>query len=258
MASTRPWSGLLWLMPVLLIVAAVWGARSGRIVVPERWNPWAPLRIDAQPNFLTRFKLARASDDRAACQAALAQAAMRLTPLEDRVTGENCGFDNAVRIERTSVAVGEPFSLSCRAALSLAMWERHVLQQAAQAQLGSRVKRIEHFGSYACRNLYGESGRRRSQHATADALDVAGFVLEDGRHISVVGDWERGAGVQAADVPAGDAVAQEVAPSTPESRFLRQVHDGACDYFDAVLGPEYNRAHADHFHFDRGRARVCR
>jgi hypothetical protein len=258
MASTRPWSGLLWLTLLLLIVAAVWGVRSGRIVVPERWNPWAPLRIDAPPNFLTRFKLARASDDRAACQAALAQATMTLTRLDDRVTGENCGFDNAVRIDRTSVAVGEPFSLTCRAALSLAMWERHVLQQAAQAQLGSRVKRIEHFGSYACRNLYGEAGRRRSQHATADALDVAGFVLEDGRRISVVGDWKHAPGTQAADAPAGGAVAQEVVPSTPESRFLRQVHDGACDYFDAVLGPEYNRAHADHFHFDRGQARVCR
>ena len=258
MASARSWSGLLWLLPLLLIAAMAWGVWSGRIVIPERWNPWAPLRIDAAPNFLTRFKLMRASDDRAACQAALAQAGMRLTPLEDRVTGENCGFDNAVRIERTSVAVGEPFSLTCRAALSLAMWERHVLQQAAQAQLGSRVKRIEHFGSYACRNLYGEAGRRRSQHATADALDVAGFVLEDGRRISVVGDWKREAGPQQADAPAGEAVAQDAAPSTPESRFLRQVHDGACEYFDAVLGPEYNRAHADHFHFDRGRARVCR
>lgn len=258
MASARSWSGLLWLLPLLLIAALAWGVWSGRIVIPERWNPWAPLRIDAQPNFLTRFKLARASEDRAACQAALAQAEMTLVPLEDRVTGENCGFDNAVRIERTSIGVGEPFSLSCRAALSLAMWERHVLQQAAQAQLGARVKRIEHFGSYACRNLYGEVGRRRSQHATADALDVAGFVLEDNRRISVVGDWKRKASAQAADAASGSAIAQEQAASTPESRFLRQVHDGACEYFDAVLGPEYNRAHADHFHFDRGQARVCR
>lgn len=76
---------------------------------------------------------------------------MQYETIPDRVTGPGCGFDNAVRIERTSVAVGEPFSLSCRAALSLAMWERHVLQQAAGAALGSRVASIRHFGSYACR-----------------------------------------------------------------------------------------------------------
>lgn len=243
-----------WLIPILFGLAMVWGLWSGHIVVPERWNLWAPLRVDATPNLLTRFKLSRASEDRAACRAALAQADMQLTPLDDRVTGEKCGFDNAARIDRTSVAVGEPFSLSCRAALSLAMWERHVLQQAAGVHLGTRVRSIEHLGSYACRNLYGEQGRHRSQHATADALDVSGFVLEDGRHVRVIADWPSSV-PGAVDGPAPD---MHVALDTAEARFLRAVHDGACRYFDAVLGPDYNRAHADHFHFDRGAARVCR
>jgi hypothetical protein len=121
----------------------------------------------------------------------------------------------------------------------------------------------------ACRNLYGAPGRRRSQHATADALDVAGFVLEDGRRITIAGHWRPrtvdatpadGAGIADVDVAAGDAGVETARPPTPEAeaRFLRAVRDGACRYFDAVLGPEYNRAHADHFHFDRGAARVCR
>lgn len=243
---------LTWLVPLLLVAWAVWALRSGRLQIPEQWNPWAPLRIDAPPNLLTSFKLSRASQDREACRAALAQADMTLVHLDDRATGEHCGFDNAVRIERTSVAVGEPFSLSCRAALSLAMWERHVLQQAAQAQLGTRVRRIDHLGSYACRNLYGEQGRRRSQHATADALDVAAFVLEDGRRISVLRDWKPTVGVADAQADA------EPRAASREAAFLRELHDGACNYFDVVLGPDYNRAHADHFHFDRGAARVCR
>lgn len=236
-------AGLLLLLLALLVA---WALRTERIAIPEAWNPWAPLRIDAPPNLLTRFKLSRASDDPAACQSALRQADMRWVPLEDRVTGPGCGFANAVRVERTSVAVREPFSLSCRAALSLAMWERHTLQQAALVHLGTRVQRIEHFGSYACRNLYGEGGRRRSQHATTDALDIAAFVTADGRRISVVNDWQ----------PLTDAPADT--PPTPESRFLHALHEGACGYFDVVLGPNYNRAHADHFHFDRGRARICR
>jgi hypothetical protein len=241
-----------WLLLVLLAVLATWAVRSGRIVVPDAWNPWAPLDVDAPPNLLTRFKLSRASSDRVACRVALEQATMRFASLDDRVTGPGCGFDNALRIERTSVGVGEPFALSCRAALSLAMWERHVLQQAAVAQLGSRVMSLEHYGSYACRNVYDDPGRRRSQHATADAFDIAGFVLQDGRRIRVVNDWMPHAGEAIA------AAAPTEGSMAADARFLRAVRDGACRYFDAVLGPDYNRAHADHFHFDRGAARICR
>jgi len=253
MANARRLLRFAWLLPLLFVLLAVWSVRSGRIAIPEEWNPWAPLRIEATPNLLTRFKLSRASADPEACQAALAQAAMKQVPIEDRVTGPGCGFANAVRIERTSVAVGAPFSLSCRAALSLAMWERHVLQDAALAHLGTRVRSIEHFGSYACRNLYGEQDRRRSQHATADALDIAGFVLADGRRIRVIADWRpRPAATDDATANVDDG------PPSPEARFLRAAHDGACRYFDAVLSPDYNRAHSDHFHFDRGAARLCR
>jgi hypothetical protein len=241
-----------WLLLLVLAVLATWAVRSGRIVVPDAWNPWAPLDVDATPNLLTRFKLSRASSDRIACRVALGQATMTFAPLDDRITGPGCGFDNALRIERTSIGVGEPFALTCRAALSLAMWERHVLQQAALAQLGSRVESLEHYGSYACRNLYDDPGRRRSQHATADAFDIAGFVLQDGRRIRVVNDWTpRAIEPASASSPTQGSVAAE-------ARFLHALRDGACRYFDAVLGPDYNRAHADHFHFDRGAARICR
>lgn len=227
---------------LLLVALAVWVVRSGIITVPPDWNPWAPLDIEATPNLLTGFKLQRAAADREACRLALAKADMRVSPVDDRQTGPGCGFDNAFRIDRTSIAVGPAFTLSCRAALSLAMWERHVLQQAASTHLDARVARIEHLGSYACRNLYGQDDRRRSQHATADALDVAGFVLDDGRRVRLLRDWPRS--------PDGN--------ETAERRFLVALRDGACGYFDAVLGPDYNQAHADHFHFDRGRARICR
>lgn len=237
-ARRRSYSPLLFLLLVLL---ATWALMSGALSVPERWNPWAPLRLHDPPNLLSAFKLARASSDREACRAVLAQSAMQLVPLEDRDSGDGCGFDNAFRVVRSSVDVGTPFSLSCRAALSLAMWEQHDLQQAAQLHLGSRVARIEHLGSYACRNVYGRDDRRRSQHATADALDIAGVVLADGRRIRVLADWRQ----------VDDA-------GTPESRFLRALRDGGCRWFDTVLGPEYNAAHADHFHFDRGPARICR
>lgn len=231
-----------WLLLILLAALLVWAFGSQRIVLPPAWNPWVPLDVAAPPNLLTPFKLQRASADRETCRAVLAETDLRLTAVADRETGPGCGFDNAFRIERSHVAVGEAFTLSCRAALSLAMWERHVLQPVAQMHLGQAVVRIEHLGSYACRNLYGLDDRRRSQHATADALDIAGFVFADGRRIRVLRDWS---------VP-------EAGGESAPSDFLVAVRDGACRYFDAVLGPDYNQAHADHFHFDRGAARICR
>ena len=210
---------------------------SGRIAVPDEWNPWATLKLEDPLNWLTGYKLARLSDEPRLCLSILEQAKMRYAPVPDRETGPGCGYHNAVRVEATSVRVGEPFTLSCRSAAALALWEHHVLMPAAVRHFDERVTRIEHFGSYACRNVYGRKDAPLSRHATADALDVAGFVLQSGRRIRVAREW----GSEDAD-----------------GKFLRDVHHGACRVFDAVLGPDYNAAHRDHFHFDRGGYRVCR
>lgn len=210
---------------------------SGALRIPDRWNPWAPLVIAETPNFLTRYKLARLSQNAPLCRSVLSQARMRYTALPDRETGPGCGYTNAVRVEAMSASVGEPFALSCRSAVALAMWEHHVLQPAADAHFGQRVARLHHFGSYACRNVYGREDARRSQHATADALDIAGFVLGSGRRISVQTHWP---------------------DEGSDAQFLRDIHSGACRYFDTVLGPGYNAAHRDHLHFDRGSFRVCK
>jgi hypothetical protein len=230
-------STLVAMLLLSILGASVYGVYSGRITVREEWNPWAPLRIDAPLHWLTRMKLARLSNDRALCLSVLAGARMRYQTVPDRDSGEGCGFTNAVRIESTSVKVGEAFTLSCRSAVALALWEHHVVQPAAHLRFAEPVVRVEHFGSYACRNLYGRKNAPLSRHATADAFDVAAFVLASGRSIRVARDW-------------GSA--------DDDGRFLREVRDGACRVFDSVLGPDYNDAHRDHFHLDRGGYRVCR
>jgi hypothetical protein len=225
------------LITVLALATVVVAFRVRWLVIPDEWSPWVPLDIDAPPNFLTRYKLSRLSSDDALCQNVLSAAQMKYEMLTDRETGPACGFRNAVRIEKTSAEVGEAFSLTCRAAVSLALWERHTLQPAAERFFQTPVARVEHFGSYSCRNVYNRPSATRSRHATAEAFDVAGFILADGRRIRVQRDWfER----------------------TPESGFLHEVRDGACRYFDGVLSPDYNAAHADHLHLDRGPYRLCR
>lgn len=222
---------------LLAIGAGVAAIRTGWIEIPPEWSPWAPLDLAAPPNFLTRYKLSRLSSDDALCRQVLQHAAMDFDPVPDRVTGAGCGFKNAVLVRRTSADVGQDFSVTCRTAISLALWERHRLQPAAQKHFGQRVTAIQHFGSYSCRNVYGRPEATRSRHATAEAWDVAGFVLADGRRIRVERDWNS---------------------TEAEAAFLREARDGACRFFDGVLSPDYNAAHRDHLHFDRGPYRVCR
>ena len=224
----------------ILLVALAAGALALRrewVYVPSEWLPWKPLDIAAPPGFWTRHKLAKLSTDPEGCRRVLATTGMEYEPLTDRVTGENCGFTDAVLLRRIPVEVGEEFSLTCRAAVSLAMWERHVLQPAARSHFDQAVLRVEHFGSYSCRNVYGRPNATRSRHATAEAWDVAGFVLADGRRIRVARDWKT---------------------TAPEAAFLRAARDGACRFFDGVLSPDYNAAHHDHLHLDRGPYRMCR
>jgi hypothetical protein len=110
------------------------------------------------------------------------------------------------------------------------LFERDVLQPAAQRHFGQRVAIIDHAGSYSCRRLYGRTEGAFSEHATADALDITGFRLADGTRISVVRDWESGGA---------------------KGRFLRDVRDGSCRLFATTLSPDYNAAHADHLHLDQ-------
>ena len=225
---------------LLLLAAAglaIWALHSGRLTVPPDWNPWAPLEIAAEPNWLTRHKLARLSDDPAMCSAVLSASTLAHANVPDNDAGDGCGWQAAVRVSDARFAPA--FTLTCPATVSLAMWDRHAVQPAARRHFGQGVASIEHLGSYACRNVRGPGGEgeRRSQHAMANAFDVAGFRLADGRRIRVLTDWN-GGGVEAA--------------------FLREVHGGACRFFQGTLGPDYNAAHRDHFHLDRGAFRMCR
>jgi hypothetical protein len=219
------------------IALAAWLLHGGHVRIPDRYNPWAPLSLEEVPGWLTRWKLARVGRNPAACIDLLATSGWKYVPVQDRETAPGCAFANAVQVQALNVGVGAAFTLSCPAAVRLALWERHVMQPAAQASFGRPVARIEHFGAYACRNLYGRSEAPRSRHAAADALDLAGVVLEDGRRITIARHWQA---------------------QSEEASFLRALHAGACTLFDAVLGPDYNAAHRDHFHFERGGYRACR
>jgi hypothetical protein len=220
-----------------LLAAVLYAAWWYRGALPNAWNPWTPLLIEDKPNWLTRMKLKRLSDDPELCLATLAQSRFQYRSVPDRQTDRGCRLDNAVSIQRTSVEVNAPFILSCRGTVALALWERHILHPAGASNFGQPIVKMEHLGSYACRAIAGSSTGKLSRHATADAIDIAAFVLADDRRVAVARHWD---------------------DTAEAGMFLREIRDGACKIFDGILSPDYNDAHGDHFHLDVGSHRICR
>jgi hypothetical protein len=226
-----------WLFIALLVVAAFLGWREYQRIVreePERL-PWTPLSLSDPIGEFTGRKLSALGSEPEQCQDLLDAIGSG-----DRVVGPRggsnaeCGYEVGIELRpagRSAIRFApSPLVTACPVAAALVLWEREVVQPAALRLLGERVASIEHFGSYACRRLYGRAEGPYSEHATANALDIAGFRLASGRRISVLRDWSD-AGKDAA--------------------FLREVRSGACDLFSTVLSPDYNAAHADHLHFDQ-------
>lgn len=175
------------------------------------------------------------------CLAQLGATRASFTPLPDQYFGAGCSTLNTVRLaslqgDNAALALANLGPVACPLANTFAAWARFGVDRAARQFLGSPLVRIETMGSYSCRNVAGSA--RRSAHATAEAIDVAAFVLADGRRITVLGDWSGG---------------------TPAERaFLRTIHESACRRFGTVLGPNYNAAHHDHLHVELAGRSYCR
>lgn len=241
MAPRRPFRALLLLLIGIGAVLALlaYGRRHPQDL------PWTELDLAQPIGIFTGRKLAGLTDDAPSCRRLLDRAGVRHVLLPRRSEGQ-CGYADGVRLgPGGALAVRwtpSDLSASCPVVAALALWHWRVVQPAALAHLGTPVARIEHYGSYNCRRLYGRGAGDWSEHATADAIDIAGFRLADGRLISVRRDWNG---------------------QPQRAQFLREVRDGACKLFSTVLSPDHNHAHADHFHLDqaeRGEAgwRVCR
>jgi hypothetical protein len=127
------------------------------------------------------------------------------------------------------VAVKPVATLACPIVSVLDRWLADAVQPAAQRWFGARVVEIKQISAYSCRGMNGDSRAHISEHAFGNALDIAGFTLADGRHISVRDGWK----------------------GMPEEQgFLRDVQAAACQQFSTVLAPGSNVHHYDHIHVD--------
>ncbi|MEO1238445.1 MAG: extensin family protein [Pseudomonadota bacterium] len=235
----RAWNALVTIVTGLAVVlACLWLLRDPRSPLPDAWNPLTPLDLAAPVTPWTSMKLRRAAADPMSCLAAIIPHAdvQSLPPL---VGDGGCGIDPRVAVTRVGQTRLSRVETTCAVALRLAAWERFVVQPAAAAHLGSGVARFRHQSSYNCRMIRTESGpgTRLSTHATAEAIDIAGVHLTDGRRLELIDHW---------------------AAPTPEADFFRALHTGACEWFVTVLGPDFNALHADHFHMQSVGWGACR
>jgi hypothetical protein len=219
---------LLALLLALVVFGAFWFG-----LVPQRYSPFAPISLEDPPTWFIDPRLAALRRDPELCRAVLRAPHIVATSIADNIQSNGCGWTNAVRISSVGGADIGLEQLTCEAAAALALWVEHDVQPLAVATFGSRVAWIQDMGTYSCRNIIGNKKwvNTRSQHSLANAVDIGAFRLENGKQISVTHDYK------------ADSV---------EGRFLREAHMRACRYFRVAIGPEFNEAHSNHLHLDRG------
>lgn len=236
--TLRPY--LVWFVVALLLSLAAIRAMQWVRDHPEH-DPAARFELAHPQGWATRRKLIGLAGDDAACFAAFdrANAGYERRPV---VGQDQCrASQRMVLTGNRLVPTMRPANAApgCAVTAAMALWTRDVVQPLAQQYFGQKVVQLENLGSYNCRKIAGKQAQ--SQHSTANAIDISAFVLADGTRIALINDWE---------------------PGDRRSEFLHAVRDGSCDLFSTVLSPDYNRAHADHFHLDMAKRTagwsVCR
>ncbi len=150
-----------------------------------------------------------------------------------------CGIASPVSVrEIAGIKLTSPAMLDCRTARTFANWLTGVADVEARRSLGARITKVWVMGSYSCRTRNNRPGARLSEHAVGRAVDVGGVWLGNGRKITVLGNWGKGA----------------------PGQFLRTIWKKACGPFNTVLGPGADRFHQDHLHLDTAyrRSSYCR
>lgn len=221
---------LIW---VILAGVAVMGYRW----LPSNYNPFVPLNLDDPPGKISQFKLRRLTPEE--CNRLLTEANQkRLIQTQTMANSAgDCPLNDVVRVRNFGpVTLSSSFIASCPLALSSALFIQQQARPLTKTMMGSELARVEHLGSFACRNIYHRPDARRSEHASADALDISGFQLADGQRVTVLAGWRN----------------EKTQP------WLQALLSASCDYYGNGLGPEYNAAHANHFHLGMRGFGLCR
>lgn len=200
-----------------------------------------------QPKEIGHWDVETVRKARRNCELVLATLNVDASPIDPIGGPQGCGIAAPVLVRSLGIAELKPAAkLNCRFTAALYEWMRSVVQPAARRIFGQPVVAIRQLSHYSCRRRGGVSKGpvRISEHSFGNAIDIGGFVLASGDRISLLKDW-----------------GEFSALFNKKAAFLQNVGEGACKYFSTVLSPRYNKAHANHFHFDLGRGgryKICK
>ena len=238
----RIWKGVVLLLFLGVIAAGFWAANT---YLPGQHLPWKALDTSRPIGTATKTQLMRLSlsDPQVCTDLVRGTDGFDTIPADPKrpTTGAGagvCGWDEARIVYGTDATVFAPgeSNMQCPLSVAVFLWQREV-DTLARRHFDQGLAKIHHMGTYSCRRQRGNGSGRWSEHAFANAWDVAGFELEDGTLIRVLTGWDG---------------------ERDEANFLREVRSAACGLFRVTLSPDYNAAHADHFHLDMGPSSACR
>lgn len=209
--------------------------RSSRVLVPLALGPALISGCSSGPDFVAKVEPWRAKEE-SACLTSGVLAHTTFIAARSALGGPSvCGTERPFELSAVDdgrVRLRPTALLRCPMIPQVERWIRESVSPAARYYFGADLVEVSVAGSYSCRPMNHVSGARLSEHGYANALDVSGFTLADGRKITVKRGWDG---------------------ATDEQAFLRAVHRGACQQFTTVLGPDHDRAHNDHLHVDLAR-----
>lgn len=180
---------------------------------------------------LTRTPPSMMPESELQCRKALKKLGVTYRDIPRIDDGGGCGIDYPVEVSGLpgGVELKPAAKLNCAMAETFARWTRKELSPAARLRYLSGIKTIRQGSAYSCRTIGNRRGGTLSEHAKGNAIDIMDITLKNGKVIDV---------------------ARPSLFAIRKRGLLNSVRGDACDYFSTVLGPGYDRAHKDHFHFD--------
>jgi hypothetical protein len=172
-----------------------------------------------------------------ACQSVLKSMGGEFSVPTDVETSGECQVFDPVQITSLTTSLGtiefpgKPI-LRCDFAQQFFTWAGSIAAPVVAGLSKAKLVAISTGPGFECRNRYGDTSGKISEHAFGNAIDIDGLVLSNSRRIEI------------SDAGISDH---------PDHGLLAALRTSACGYFTTVLGPGSNAAHESHFHFDLGK-----
>ena len=141
-----------------------------------------------------------------------------IAPIRSKVKG--CGVEDPVAITSVGgVRLSQAATVDCSIAKALDRW----VEEVAQPAFNGNLVEMRVAAHYSCRSRNNVKGAKISEHGKGRAIDIAAFVLSNGKVLTVAENY---------------------------NKLLRRIYKAGCGYFMTTLGPGSDGYHEDHFHFD--------